>query len=126
MIGGVKGIVGRLLPWVAIAAVSGLSSIPASKLPDLSSFPGGDKWFHGAVFMALTLLFRGWRGPDRPLREWLPGAVFILVLFAFADEWHQSKVPGRVADFADGASDGVGIALGALLAWIDSRSKKSE
>ena len=125
MKGRVWGYLGRVIPWMAIGVVSAISSIPASRLPDLSAFPGGDKWLHGALFMSLTLLFRGWRGPGRALSEWLPPAVLILLLFAVADEWHQSRVPGRVADFADGAADGVGIAAGALLAWIDSRSKKT-
>jgi len=117
------GLLGRAIPWLAIGAVSWVSSIPAASLPDLSRIPGGDKWLHGAVFFLLILSFRGWRGPGRELSEWLLPAVFILLAFAVADELHQSRVPGRVADLADGLADAGGIALGALLVWLNGRSR---
>jgi VanZ family protein len=42
----------------------------------------------------------------------------ICALFAIADEYHQTFVPGRGGTWTDVAIDGIGIVIAALLAWI--------
>lgn len=45
-------------------------------------------------------------------------AVFVCVLFAVGDEWHQSFVAGRVSDPKDVLIDSIGILIGVILIRI--------
>ncbi len=84
-----------------------------SKLPDTTHyFEYSDKVLHFLVFGVLgALIYRGFSKTitDRTsvLAYWT--AVILGALFALSDEWHQSMVPGREADFWDWLADLFGI-----------------
>jgi VanZ family protein len=82
--------------------------------------PGiSDKILHGLVY-AILGFFTAWAlDMKRPRKQALIRAalaVGIVFLFGVSDEIHQMFVAGRVASFADVVADGIGGALGALLA----------
>lgn len=105
------------LPWlllmITITIQSSLSNI---RLPDLG-FDFIDKAVHFLVFGMLGwLLARGMSKSNRPILK-NHSMIFILVaggLFGLIDEWHQSMVPGRMADIRDWLADMAGIYLFAL------------
>jgi len=89
-----------------------------SRLPGMDGFTGQDKLAHMTAYAIMAWLF---------LRAFLPVAQACLVrppmlvftvsvvfcsLYGLSDEWHQSFVPGRMADGMDWLAD----TLGALLA----------
>lgn len=45
--------------------------------------------------------------------------------FAVLDEWHQSRVPGRIAAPWDVAVDAAGVAAGLAVLWLARRSRRS-
>ncbi len=108
-----------LLRWLPafglMAAIFALSSLPASRIPDLGALDvlfkkGGHMLGYAmlglAYFYALPpRLHAGYR---RAL------ALLMAVLFALSDEYHQSFVEGRGSTLVDVAIDGIG-ALFALL-----------
>lgn len=55
-------------------------------------------------------------------------ALAIALLYAASDEWHQTFVPGRVADARDWLADAAGAALGCWLAvrWYRRRVRRSD
>ncbi len=53
------------------------------------------------------------------------GAWTIATVYGVTDEWHQSFVPGRMADPRDLLADGVGAALGLGLVWAWSIIRRS-
>lgn len=107
----------RHLPLVALvgwaAAIFIASSIPNP--PDA----GGDEWkyeaahvFEYAVFGALALLtlrtyLRAW-----PTVGLMATAFVVSVLYGMSDEFHQSFVPNRDANWLDVVFDGAGAAIG--------------
>ncbi|MCC7032400.1 MAG: VanZ family protein [Acidobacteria bacterium] len=48
----------------------------------------------------------------------------IAVLYGVSDEWHQSFVPGRMADVRDVIADALGAALGLAAGWAWSIIKR--
>lgn len=95
-----------LLALLEMALIVWLSSRPGDQvgLP-----PPWDKAGHGLAYAALGWLWAHALG--KPAWAW-----GVAVLFGITDEWHQSMVPGRVADIADWLADAVGAALGVWLA----------
>ena len=109
-----------LVLWLPVLAWMGLifylSSQPDFPLPDTG-------WFdlvissgaHAFVFGVLALLLARALG-DRPY-AWL-AAFGLAMLYALSDEFHQTFVPGRVADPWDLLFDALGAAAGVgLWAW---------
>jgi VanZ family protein len=91
------------------------SSLPSPDVgPDL---PGQDKFLHLVAYAVLGYLacrsFASLRSLRSPLVIFTAGFIFA-VLFGISDEWHQSFVPGRMADGWDLFADGVGAFLGAV------------
>ena len=88
-----------------------------SRLDMLATLP--DYVLHaGAYFVMAILAVRAIaRGLTRPAsRAALSGGVAIAILYGVSDEWHQSRVPGRVASWPDVLADGVGaVGAGAAL-----------
>jgi len=80
-----------------------------------SSFPFSDKVAHLLLFGVLgAALAWGARRFDRLGLH--AGLVFLGVLFAASDEWHQASVPFRDPSAGDFGADAVGIILGYLFA----------
>jgi VanZ family protein len=108
----------RAWVWpVALAAlIFAYSSRPSAV--DLDSWwSSADKMIHFAVYGLLAILIcrigRGWHAA-------ILGAL-LAAAYGATDEWHQSFVPGRSAEFADWLAD----ALGAVVAaWIYAGSDR--
>jgi VanZ family protein len=90
-----------------------------SHQPDLPHAP--DPWLdvllkklgHATEFAVLfLLLWRAWRR-ERPAGQALSWAMATTAAYAISDEWHQSFVPGRKANWYDVLID----VSGALLLW---------
>ncbi|HID40173.1 MAG TPA: VanZ family protein [Calditrichaeota bacterium] len=100
------------LPWLAMMGlIFWLSSIP-----DLNQsvfvFELSDKLIHFLVFGILGwLTARGLNRctMDRIQKHYLLIAGVVTIIFAASDEWHQSFVPGRYADWLDWLADTLGI-----------------
>ena len=100
-----------------MVVIFALSSTTAG--PDL---PGGtDKQAHGLAYGVLAILIARARTrgdiPSLTLRD-AAIAWSLATLYGASDEWHQSFVPGRTADWLDLAADAAGAfaALSALWA----------
>lgn len=97
--------------WVS--SRTGFGPIPVSEIPDWTT--------HGAGYAVLAVLacraLAG--GLDRPVTAGSAAlAVLIATTYGVTDEWHQSFVPGRMADGWDIVKDFAGAAAGALAcAW---------
>ena len=105
-----------LVLWAPVAAFLllsfALSSIPGDDL----QLPISDILGHFAEFLVLgILLIRAFHGgmTGPPTLRTLVLAAVAAILWALADEFHQSFVPGRVASAGDLLSD----AGGAVAAW---------
>jgi VanZ family protein len=104
-----------LVRWLAVVCWMGVI-FALSATPSLASpfEPVYDfvlrKLAHLTVFAVLTvLLFRAFRlHVARPTPAWLL-AMLVAVLYACADEWHQTFVPGREGTVRDIVIDSVGV-----------------
>ena len=116
-------LVGRPFPRYALAlALSGAIFLASSRssLP-VPIQPGMDKVIHLLTYLALGLSYlnvttSGLRlsTPGRLALAWLAG-----LAFALSDEWHQTMVPGRTAEWGDLLADGLGVSLAVgLLGWM--------
>ncbi|HVR44874.1 MAG TPA: VanZ family protein, partial [Thermoanaerobaculia bacterium] len=92
----------------------------ASSIPDVGPLPGGvsDKSAHTLVYAGLSVLVlfalaRG-RASEVTMRRCLLAAV-VAAVYGMTDEWHQSFVPGRTAEWGDVRANATGAALGAGL-----------
>ena len=90
------------------------SSFPSPE--QLPRFRYSDKVLHVMAYAVLAFLFsralnsmRRWR--NRPGMLFLFG-VAAATFYGLSDEWHQSFVPGRNADFGDVAADFAGALVG--------------
>jgi VanZ family protein len=109
----------RLLALLWAGLIFHLSS---QSLPDLPLFfPGQDKLLHVAAFGTLGFLVLGGM---RPAGARYPAAKLLLafllvVVYGVLDEYHQSFVPGRLADPLDVLADVIGGIIGIwLMAFI--------
>ena len=107
--------------WILLAGY-GLLIFIQSSFPSLDmgpELPGMDKLLHLAAYAVMGALacraFATLPRMPRPGTLFLAGALFAL-LFGLSDEWHQSFVPGRMADGWDLVADGLGGLLGAGIA----------
>ena len=121
-----------LTAYLPFALYAGLiyfvSSLSRAPLPDLG-FDYTDKLAHLVEYGILGVLtvraFAAFTGKATPTVY--IAAIFFGILFAASDEFHQSFVPGRFSDFADGIADSIGTICGAMgyLVWNRSRSAVS-
>jgi VanZ family protein len=76
---------------------------------------------HVAEYAALFLVLR-WASSKtfRRRTDWFhaPVALFVAVLYAVTDEWHQIFVPGRTASVGDIGLDALGAVLGLALWYV--------
>lgn len=117
----------RVQSWVLLSGFCLLifvqSSLPSPDMgPDL---PGQDKLLHLAAYAVLGFLagraFATLRGLRSGLAVCLAAFLFAF-LFGLSDEWHQSFVPGRMADGWDLLADGMGALIGAVAhGWRNRR-----
>ncbi len=94
-----------------------ISSMPGSKIPDIS-IPNVDKIAHAAEYLILGfLLIRALSNSfqNSNLAKMIFSAIIVASLFAIFDEWHQRFIPGRMCDFFDFAADFIGANIGVLL-----------
>ncbi len=105
---------GRRAAWAPVyyfALISLLSSTTTATSRSVASF-----LFHPPEYFFLALLaFHAVRRMERPSGMWrVPLVLGICALLAALDEFHQSFVPGRVADPLDWGLDMGGAAAGIL------------
>lgn len=118
-----------LISWAPAALWAGVLFYLSdqSHLPGPSFLPLNDKAVHFVAYLVLGLTLawagRGWI--KRRVRRWPEaGLIFIGILFAASDEWHQSFVPRRVPSMEDFGADVLGVVIGFLLArWLLSRCR---
>lgn len=106
-----------------------LSSIPQVTLPDLG-FDYFDKVLHAgeyAVFAFLTIRALSPNKYGSALFPVLAAAFALSAGYGGLDEYHQSFVPGRLADFADFIFDLLGTMIGlAVFYWFRGRNRTKQ
>ena len=101
----------RVVPMLlCMGTIFLLSHQPGDTL-DLPIFPGADKLIHVIVYGLLsgTVIFSF--PPEVRIQKRglvLTAAVIVPLLFGLSDEYHQSFVPERSAEFLDLVADGAG------------------
>lgn len=107
----------------ALFYLSSLSSVPGpvgAWFTDTVLHMGG---YAGLAAVSLRALAEGkWTGVTVGT---LSGAWLIATLYGVTDEWHQTFVAGRTAEFRDLVNDGLGalVAVGAAGAWGIMRTR---
>ncbi len=115
--GKIKGLAVRWGPPVLwMAAIFVASATPSNHLPAFGPLDTVvKKTGHAVAYAILGTLFRralGWE------KRQVLGAWFLSVLYALADEFHQSFVPGRHPSLIDAFGfDGMGAALALWIGW---------
>jgi len=107
----------RFWPPVAVmAAIFAFSAQPSSALPDFGWW--NLLWETGGHAAGYALLGAAWMYALQTLRPasaaWT--AWTLSLVYALGDEFHQSFVPGRTADWRDIVVDALGAAL-AMYLW---------
>ncbi|HEX5104278.1 MAG TPA: VanZ family protein [Pirellulaceae bacterium] len=93
--------------------------------------PGGtgmglDKLVHAGMYAGLAMLILAATGLLRPVTWKVAIAVVLgVALYGAIDEWTQSFVPHRTADFRDWVADVVGAAAGAAFYMAVSRRSRA-
>ncbi len=104
----------------AIFVLSSQATLPGSSLtPDWTQ--------HGIAYAGLSLVTLRATAGGRWSRVggWTVSLAWaIAALYGVTDEWHQSFVPGRMADIRDVVADAAGAALGLAAAWAWSIIKR--
>lgn len=92
------------------------SSIPV-RMP--GKIPHLDKAVHALMFFGLCLAYFNvaTRGGAQTTARACWAAFLLSVAYGISDEWHQSYVPGRLADWQDLLADALGAAAAAALGW---------
>ena len=101
---------------IAVITVSSIPSVPTLKIKTAHSSIRLDYLIHFCEYGALTFLAVLWKAEKDfsfSLRKFLIIAG-LLILFAFADEFHQKFIPGRTFNIKDIVSNVAGV-IGGLL-----------
>lgn len=110
-----------LPPFIWAAGLRILSSVPGEAYP-AAPFPLADKAVHFIEYAALGALLARALARSSAWRSRAIAAVSVALaaLYGAADEWHQTGVSGRMAEWDDLLADGVGACVGAAAAacWI--------
>lgn len=112
----------RLWLWLPVvlymAGIFVASSIPNPPVPsDVSDVSLHEAAYFGLTLLLIRALARGdWRGVTLTT---LAAAWLVAVAYGASDEWHQSFVPNRHAEWRDLGSDALGALAAAVLvgAW---------
>lgn len=102
------------------------SHLPTVKPPDLG-FNWQDKVFHAVSYAVYGLLVR------RAIQTLTSQRIRVLTLcigivWALSDEWHQSFIPGRMAEWGDVIADVIGVSASLALpssSWVLSAPSAS-
>ena len=81
-------------------------------IPTPMIFPQQDKIFHGGAYFIMGML--AWRSFKPIFSMPILTALVFCSLFGASDEWHQTFVEGRFAEFADWFADTMGAGIGIL------------
>jgi VanZ family protein len=97
-----------VIGWAAVILTATSWPKPPQVGPDV---PGADKVLHFGVYAILGYLVAK---ALRPPRGWSArlNAITAMVIFAFADELHQSLIPGRSTELLDWVADTTGATIG--------------
>lgn len=104
------------------------SSIPGQDFPDLTIFTY-DKLIHFVLYFVFSLLiYRALRFQTKiPVLSkyavWI--SLFLAVLYAASDEYHQSFVSGRSSDPFDWLADSLGGSFFVLVTYIRSKMARN-
>lgn len=91
-------------------------------IPEAFQQEGRDKVLHALGFMLLLFGFRPRRKEGVPVRDWLPGTILLLILFALIHEGVQVLIPGRSLSWDDFWADLIGIAMAASVVLLFDKS----
>lgn len=121
---------GAILAWMAliflVSEIPGFGPEPSVfELPFIGELPAWVlEWvYHGTAFAGLSLLtYYALRISLRWPWYFVGVLAFVIsVAYGVGDEWHQSFVPGRSADFKDVGRDAVGAFIIIILAhWLST------
>jgi VanZ family protein len=81
-------------------------------------------------FTLSLLLFRAWRatlphvGTPRWTAQWARVSLFMTVLIASLDEWHQSFLPSRTGRWQDVVLDSSAALVAQIIIWTSLRSRR--
>ena len=112
------------IAWAVLIYI--LSSIPGAKLPrwNIMHF---DKIIHTGFYFILGLFVYRFLEPKEhsALFNWrrAVASVAIVVVYGVFDEFHQSFVPGRMADVLDATADTIGGLLSAMTMFVYTKVK---
>lgn len=106
--------------WVPPLALMGAIYVSSSQADIVAPSLISDKGIHGGVYGLLGLLLL--RGLAEAAWSGVTGrtvllAVALATAYGLSDEWHQSFVPGRTAEWADLVADAAGASLATGAAW---------
>jgi VanZ family protein len=109
----------RFFPMLAVmASIFLLSHTPGDNLP--SAINGMDKICHAVAYGVLTLCFLYAIHPSFQNRSFLElglSAIIFSLLFGVSDEFHQTFIAHRSADWRDLVADVTGSALAVFIWW---------
>lgn len=109
--------------WAAF--ILALTSLPGSAVPDVGNVPSGtDKVLHATIYSVF-----GWlcvRALDPSRFRWTSCLLVMvgIAIFAAADEWHQSLIPGREPSVWDWVADVTGAAVGVTFGVLSRRRER--
>ncbi len=116
----------RWLPpllWAAFILV--LTSLPGSAVPDVGNVPSGtDKALHATIYGVFGWLMVRAFDPTRLNRTRYLLLLVGIAIFAAADEWHQSLIPGREPSSWDWVADMTGAAVGMTIGVLSRRREQ--
>ena len=111
-----------ILITIEIFYFSSLEGIPGA---------GGSVWFariyHFSVFFLFSFfLFVLIKGNKKIKPKYILAVLFISIIHAFLDEFHQIFVPGRDANITDILTDTIGVFLAVIIySWASRKKLKS-
>ncbi len=88
-----------------------------------------DKVIHAVEFLLLPILFFRFlvfAAPRILSKYYFSLGMVLAALIAAADEWYQSRVPGRYMDFGDFLADVAGISIAAMGWFIWRRIRRQK
>lgn len=98
-----------------------LSSLSGSQTDRFYLFKNSDKVIHIMVYAVLCLLLNRafFFTFKNSVNRYVPIiAIFISIVYAITDEFHQSFVPGRYASLYDIFADGIGAVISQIILYI--------
>ncbi|MFP3982755.1 MAG: VanZ family protein [Desulfurivibrionaceae bacterium] len=111
----------RLLPvLIVMAFIFSLSHLPGDSLD--SNYPeGSDKVYHAVIYglLALSCIYAVRSGSDNRKPPLIKGLAIVIfcIIYGITDEYHQSFITGRSADWRDLTADTFGAFLMVLGWW---------